>query len=417
MKELIRFSLTRRFNNKATKLFNIIIFVIIGCGFFADGIITFINPDFYKKDIIYVLNMNEEMRNYLNIQNQDVYEFSVLNKSKQEVIDQNDYVLEVKKEQYIVHSKYEVSPPTLHFLSAQLTQYHKDRLIEKTDNMELFETYNKVIHVDNKSITKNKVSADKNNLIFMFVTSVYFMMLSFISGVASEVVNEKATKTLELILTSVSAKTHFYSKLIVGWLMIMIQFLLNASYLLFWFLLRSIYDQGSDLIVLIKKMNIIEVNGNNFYAILSNFDFSFAFFEKVLYIIVFLLLGILLAQLILVIISSFVSSVEEASNIQAPFYLLLLAIYYLVIAINNPYELSEGIGYYLSFVPFINMLVMPCRILIEEVPFFQMCVSAGISILLVYMICKKGSKVYERGVLDYSCKGFIAILKSIYKRQ
>lgn len=43
----------------------------------------------------------------------------------------------------------------------------------------------------------------------MVVTGIYFMMLSFATTVANEVVYEKATKTLELILTSVSARTHF----------------------------------------------------------------------------------------------------------------------------------------------------------------------------------------------------------------
>ena len=38
----------------------------------------------------------------------------------------------------------------------------------------------------------------------------------------NEVIYEKSTKTLELILTSVSAKAHFLSKMVVGWLAIFI---------------------------------------------------------------------------------------------------------------------------------------------------------------------------------------------------
>lgn len=323
-------------------------------------------------------------------------------------------ILEKKDEQFILHSKYELNPMTISTFSINLTRYHKDKMMEDVEDKELLAAYNQEVFVENQTLKKqNEISSDKSNLIFMFVTSVYFMMLSFVSGVASEVVNEKATKTLELILTSVSAKTHFYSKLFVGWLVIVMQGVASISYIIFWLLIRSIYDQGTGVVALVKKLNLIEIKGSNFYSVLMNFDFSFSFFEKIFYILIFLLIGILIVQLVLVIVSSFVSSIEEASNIQAPFYLLLLGFYYLVLAINNPHELSEGIGFYLSFIPFMNMLLMPCRILIQDVPMLQMIISASISLYLVYIILTKGSKVYERGVLDYSCKGFIQVLKSM----
>ena len=120
--------------------------------------------------------------------------------------------------------------------------------------------------------------------------------------------------------------------------------------------------------------------------------------------ILFLMLGVLFIQLVMVIVSSFVSSVEEAGNIQAPFYLLLLIIYYFVIAINNPYDLTEGIGYYMSYMPFINMLLMPCRLLISEVPIFEIVVSLSASIFAIICILYIGIPLYEKGVLDYSCK-------------
>ncbi|MEG0736354.1 MAG: ABC transporter permease, partial [Longicatena sp.] len=82
---------------------------------------------------------------------------------------------------------------------------------------------------------KNKGSDDQqSNLIFMVITGIYFMMISFATTVANEVVYEKATKTLELILTSVSAKVHFISKMIVGWLVVFVQCLSVGAYILIW---------------------------------------------------------------------------------------------------------------------------------------------------------------------------------------
>lgn len=417
MQELIRFSLFRRFNNKSTKLFNLIIFIVIGCACFSDFIIAFINPSFHEKEVVYVKNIDEQLLQFLNDSSDEQYSFKVLNKKVKNTINDGNMILEKKEEQFILHSKYELEPLTISSFSMYLSSYHKDQLMAQTKDKELLSAYNEDIDVHNEVLNKQKeISSDKSNIIFMFVTSVYFMMLSFVSGVASEVVNEKATKTLELILTSVSARVHFYAKLFVGWLVIVLQGAASISYIIFWLLIRSIYDQGTGVITLLKKLKWIEIKGTNFYSVIANLDLSVSFFEKLFYILVFLLIGILIVQLILVIVSSFVSSIEEAGNIQAPFYLLLLGFYYLVLALNNPHELSEGVGFYLSFLPFMNMLLMPCRLLIQDVPLLQMLISIALSIIVIYFIMNKGSKLYEKGVLDYSCRGFIQILKSMHMK-
>lgn len=418
MKELIRFSLLRRFANRSTKLFNGIVLLAVLGACFSDVIVEIVNPSFFSKEVVYVSKIEDSLFTYLQNNAEDKFEFKQLKGKIKDEVENNHLVLEKGKDGYVLHSKYALSFMNTQAFSLQLSRYHKDQIMQTVEDVALFEAYNQQIIVHNKAINKqNDISNDKSTLIFMFVTSVYFMMLSFISGVASEVVNEKATKTLELILTSVSAKTHFYAKLAVGWLVIVIQFLLSASYVLFALLLRSLYDEGSGLIAFIKQLELLQIKGNNFYAVLVSFDFSAAFFIKLASVILFLLLGIIIAQLVLVMISSFVSSMEEASNIQAPFYLLLLGFYYFVLAINNPHDLSEGIGFYLSFIPFFNMLLMPCRLLIQDVALWQLCTSALISFGLIFFIANKGCKIYEQGVLDYSCKGLLSILKNIRKSE
>lgn len=414
MKELVRFSLFRRFNNRSTKVFNIIIFVVIALVAFSDKLMKIIDPTMFDKEVIYVRNVDSSLVEFLQENAQDTYTFKEAKKIDKALIDEGKMILSKNKEKFIISSKYEVSPNTLAAFEMQINRYRKDELMKREENMEILNEYNQDIEISNKvSMKKVDISQEKSSLIFMFVTSIYFMMLSFVSGVASEVVNEKATKTLELILTSVNARTHFYSKLLVGWLVIVVQMMASLSYILFWILLRSVYDQGVGLLSFINKIGFAKLHGKTFYAVLANFDFTASFLNKLFYVLLFLMLGILLIQLVLVVVSSFVSSIEEAGNIQAPFYLLLLGFYYLTLAINNPHDLNEGIGFYLSFVPFLNMLLMPCRLLVSEVPLMQMLISIAISVYLIYIVLKKGSKVYERGVLDYSCKGFIQVIRSM----
>ena len=416
MKEMIRFSLRRRFDNKSTKLFNIILFVVILCFAFADKIMEVVNPSMFEKEVIYVKNIEEELIHYLQDHAQEHYVFKESEESVKRLFEKGESILLKDENQYYLYSKYESGENVLAMFEMYINTYRKDQILKTSDNVELLLAYNENIQVENRVLEERiDLSQEKSNLIFLFLTSVYFMMLSFVSGVASEVVNEKATKVLELILTSVSAKEHFLAKLIVGWLVIVIQGGLSLSYILFSLLVRSMFDQGHGLIAFLKKLNIVHFEGNTFYAILSELDISILFFEKIGWVLLFLLLGILFVQLVLVIVSSFVSSVEEAGNIQAPFYLVLLGAYYLALSLNNPHDLNEGMGLYLSFVPFLNMLFMPCRLLMSEVALAHVLLSLSLSIVVIVWIIYKGIPVYERGVLDYSCKGFMQVVTKMHK--
>ena len=115
----------------------------------------------------------------------------------------------------------------------------------------------------------------------------------------------------------------------------------------------------------------------------------------------------------MVIVSSFISNIEEAGNVQAPFYIIMLIVYYLAISLNTPYHLNEGIGYYFSFIPFLSMLFMPCRILQGAVTFYEMGLSFFFACTAFLLLAKSGSRIYQKGVLDYSSKGILHILKQL----
>lgn len=412
MKVLVQFSLKRRFKNKATICFNIILFVAIFGVFFLDYIIEIVNPSFQENEMLYVYGIEESLQTYLQ-ESLENYDIQVYDEDINDIVEKGELVLE-KQEEYIIHSKYTLSSIDLLSIQALLSLYEKQKILMSSNQSELLIEYSKEIILTNEVLKEEEsMSESKSNLIFMFISSIYFMMLSFISGVASEVVNEKTTKTLELILTSVSAKLHFYSKILVGWLVIVLQGCLSMSYIIVAYTIRSIHDQGTGLISAVNKLGIIDMEGITFNEVIKTLDLDITFVFKLILVILFLLVGILVMQLVLVIISSFTVTIEEASNIQAPFYLLLLGIYYLVIALNNPQDLTEGLGYFLSFIPIFNMLLMPCRIMVQSVPFYELIISLSISIYLIKIVIEKGIIIYERGVLDYSSKGMIDILMKL----
>ncbi|MEF9962502.1 MAG: ABC transporter permease [Erysipelotrichaceae bacterium] len=412
MRELVTFSLRRRFLNKAQITLNIIMFVVIGCVFFADGIIDLVNPDLLDAPIIYLKNMDHYTQDKLLHGKQEGFSFRVWKQQKVESTKQ--YILEFDNG-YKLHSQYPMDELSVQSISGLLTSIHQFAIQEESgkDNPILME-YSANLKVVNMVKEKDfDVSSEKQKLVFMVITGIYFMMLSFASSAATEVVYEKSTKTLELILTSVSANVHFLSKMIVGWLVIIFQCIFTLSYVFFWFVLRNIKDEGLGLLAAVDKLKIFPIKGKTFHMVLSNINLEAEFVINIITIFLFLFVGILFIQLILVILSSFISNMEEAGNVQGPFYLILLGVYYLTLSLNTPYQMQEGLGFILSFLPFFSMLFMPCRLLLCEIGWSEILLSFTIAVSAVVLVIKTGGPLYQKGVLDYSNKGLFNILKSI----
>lgn len=416
MKELVKFSLKRRFWNSAAILLNVLLCLVV-CGvLFADKLIELVNPSLLDVQRIY-LNVDEKIENaLLNVESG--LDFIVDNRSSEEILDKDSkaYVL-YYEEGYKLASQYEVPQEMMALVESLVGDVHRNLMLSESLSIEEMEAMNQSYMIENvveyESIQMN---SDKQNLIFMVITSIYFTMLSFSTSVANEVIYEKSTRQLELILTSVSAKTHFLSKMAVGWLAILIQAFLLGSYIIAGGFLRILFDEGRGLILLIRQLGLFMIEQETILEFLSSIPIEFDFIVKILFILFFLMMGILLLQMVLVVISSFIANIEEAGNVQGPFYLILLGIYYFALSVNTPYQMSEGIGFILSFFPFLNMLFMPCRLLIQNVSFIELSLSALISCIFMALILSKGPLVYQRGVLDYTSKGFLGVMKKTLKR-
>lgn len=416
MSELVKFSLKRRFINTSTILLNIMLSLVLGAAFFADKIVDIINPQLFDERIIYLCNLDETITQSLLESEQTGIKFVISEEDPEALVKENNSIIALEYQQgYIMHTLYKADSILVASLSALLSQTHQTLALSSlVSSAEEFESIMSPINIENKVLNESvEVSEDRQNLIFMVITSIYFTMLSFSTTVANEVIYEKSTKTLELILTSVSAKAHFLSKMIVGWLAIFIQMLLVCVYVFMWFIIRNGVDQGSKLIAMASKAGLLNTGCKTFSELLGQVHIEPSFLLKLLFILAFLYTGILFIQMILVILSSFIANVEEAGNIQAPFYLILMGTYYFTLSVNTPYQMSEGIGFLLSFLPFFSMLFMPCRLLIQNVSLFELLLSYMISFGAIFLVVKEGSAIYQRGVLDYSSKGVLGVIKGI----
>ena len=396
MKHLIAFSLKRRFNNKAIIILNVLMIILVGVGLFVDKVILEVNPKLFDPIVLYVDDDLYQKQVLFDI---DTEKLIIKLDDQKENSDQ--LRMKFDNDQWIVSSVYPLTADQTSAIYNIIQNYCQNTLMETIDHQQLT-IVNKALFptMINDVSSSSEIDATKQNLMFMIITSIYFMMLSYSSVIANEVVYEKTSKILELILTSVSAKTHFISKMLIGWLTIMIQTLLTGGIIALWILIRNSYDGGFGLLAFGNRIGILPMKFLSFSKLLSYLKIDGQMISAFMIALVFLVLGILFLQMIMVIVSSFVTSIEESSNVQAPCYLILLVIYYFTLFVNNPYQMSEGIGYILSFVPFFSMLFMPCRLLIQNVSTYEIAIALFMAITAIIFILDFGLYFYKQGILD-----------------
>ncbi len=396
MKHLIAFSVKRRFNNKAIIILNILMIILVGVFLFVDKVVLKINPRLFDPMILYV---NDDL--YQKQELFDIDEEKIIIRLDDQNENSDQFQLRFEDDQWVVSSVYPLTTDQTSTIYQVIQNYSQNALMETIDHQQLT-IVNKALFptMINDVSSTSEIDATKQNLMFMIITSIYFMMLSYSSVIANEVVYEKTSKILELILTSVSAKTHFISKMLIGWLTIMIQTLLTGGIIALWILIRNSYDGGFGLLAFGNRLGIIPMKLLSFSELLSYLKIDGQIISASTIALVFLVLGILFLQMIMVIVSSFVTSIEESSNVQAPCYLILLVIYYFTLFVNNPYQMSEGIGYVLSFVPFFSMLFMPCRLLIQNVSAYEIVIALFMAIAAIIFILDFGLYFYKQGILD-----------------
>ncbi len=390
MKHLINFSLNRRFKNKVTVIMHVLIICILFMGVFFDKVIdTFFESENNLVEVYY----DKSLKPYIEYMEDNIY-FKFIEGS-------SDTEINLKKsDKFIIESEFKLNALESSTLKALLSEAILSNWLNtlSSDSVLLvLENISPEIIEVNKS--ENKVSMDKINISMFLITGIYFAMLSFSTMIANEVVYEKTSRVLELILTSVSTTTHYFSKMIIAWLTVLIQIIIIVFEFSSVLVLRNIYDEGVGILKLLSKYNLIEIDAKTFRDFIIKLDINSNLITILITAFIYLMLGMVIIQMIMVCLSSFIKSIEESSVLSAPVYIVLLVIYYLALALNSPAKLDSGIGYIFSFIPVFSMLFMPMRLLLLTVSIYEILLGIILSVITLVIISYAGSYIYNIGIL------------------
>ncbi len=387
MKTLILFSLKRRFKNRVSIALSILFICIVAVIMYIDYISDFFNLDFSQP---YEIVLDKEMQTKIN--NEELW----LKQGFRFTEDNGNLSIEFKDDAYIIKGKTDLILQTK--IKELLLNNHQHILLSEASvsAQEWIDDYSNI----NLIFDQETFGVDylKQQLIMVLLTSIYFMMLNFIAVNSNEIILEKTSNVLALFLSCVSTFEHYCAKFISGILNVSTQIIGSLLVIASFIFIRYQDDKGQGLFEMVSKYLPIPIEDLNFISFFSLFDFKTSDIFIFLLSLIFLVIGIAIVQVLVLVLSARVRTSEEAGAIQGPFYLGLLILYYGSLSLNSSEQLSNGLGYILSFVPVSSMLIMPMRIVSNSVPFFELILSSLISLLSLLIILVILYPIYKKGL-------------------
>ena len=246
-----------------------------------------------------------------------------------------------------------------------------------------------------RTILSDQGSASENmnivmNSVFPTLILPFFMLVVFlVQMVGGEICEEKTTRSMEIIISNVSPKMHLFSKVLASNIFVITQGALLIVFALIGLLINK-YITGTSALTLISSL-------------VGNLDSSILK-DKLLVLVPTALILMLLSFLAYAILSGVLASmtvnIEDFNQLQTPVMLISVVGYYLSISAS----LFNGstLIHVLSYVPFLSAFLSPTLYIIGEVSLFDIIISIVVMILFIYILLKKGLKVYKNGILNYS---------------
>ncbi|GER70507.1 hypothetical protein BpJC7_18100 [Weizmannia acidilactici] len=220
--------------------------------------------------------------------------------------------------------------------------------------------------------------AQARGLVYILLFAIYFAVIFYASAVGMEVATEKASRVMEILISSVSPVQQMFAKILGGALLGLTQMAV---------LLASAYFS--------IKQNLDNLTGGFFDV----FGFSDIKASTIAYAVVFFVLGYLLYATLAALLGSLVSRIEDAQQMMMPMTFLVMIGFFLAMAgLGNP---SAGYITVLSYVPFFTPMLMFLRVGMLDLPVWVGISGAAVLVVMIILMAAEGARIYRGGVLLY----------------
>jgi len=255
------------------------------------------------------------------------------------------------------------------------------------------------------SVELEKVVLEESNLednmmvstIMQIITLPLFMLIMFlIQMIGAEVNEEKSTKSMEIILSNVSPKTHFMSKVIAANGFVLMQGLLLVIYVVIAVIIRFALT-GGDILNGVDSEILSLIDALPVGSIMDTLGVLIPI------LIVMLILTFIAYSLLAGILASMTTNLEDFQQLQTPIVVISLVGYYLAM-MAGMFKGSIFIKI-MGYIPLISSMLMPTLFVMGEFTIVDLCISILLLLAIIYVLVKYGLRIYKVGILNYSGSG------------
>jgi ABC-2 type transport system permease protein len=211
-------------------------------------------------------------------------------------------------------------------------------------------------------------------LVFVFVMILYMAMLTWGMSISRSIIEEKGSRVIEVLLSSLTPRDLMAGKLVgVG--------LAGLTQLFIWVavgLAMNLYAASSAI------------------GALSSLHIPPAVFG---YLILFFLLGFLLYSALFMTVGAACSTDQDAQQFQGLITLpMIVPLMTLVLLIQNP---ASTFAVVLSMIPLFAPMMMLARVILLEPPAWQIAASVALLLIAIYLSVVFAARVFQVGILMY----------------
>lgn len=421
---LTKMSLNKKIKTKWFVIANIIFLLLIVGIANIDSIIKIFGGDFSEGQEIMIIDkanvFNEFENNFITASKYvpDFEETSVIiyNKTYDEgvkEVEDNKHkillVIEPDNSNYLkakVVSKEGLGTITNTLINTTLTTVRSGIVLtEYNITQEEFKNIQRTVELEKITLSENDpVDNMMVSTIMQVLTLPIFMLIMFlIQMIGAEVNEEKSTRSMEIIISNVSPKTHFMSKIIAANSFVFIQGTLLIVFAIIAVIIRF-FVSGGDILSGIDSDIISAANSLPLNEIINTLSIMIPV------LLIMMILTFIAYSLLAGVLASMTTNLEDFQQLQTPIVVVSLVGYYLAI-MSGLFKGSLFIRI-MSYIPLISSMLAPTLYVMGEITIFDLVGSIILLIGLIYLLIKYGLRIYKVGILNYSGNG---LWKKIFK--
>ena len=412
---LTKNSLKKKMKNKTFIIVNILLLIVLVALINIDRVVMLFGGNFDKQNNIMVLdNTNKTYEIFKKTIDSEetiidtglkykVKKVSAEKKAKKEIKKDEDILLIINNDENDIIN---VTMITYGYINSNLYQLINSSITASKQNLAMEEIgisaeelakISKSVEIKREYIEANKSKEEEQNEFIMgIVTPIvifpFFMLITLVvQMVGAEINEEKSTRSMEIIISNVPAKVHFFSKILAANLFVIIQCALLGLYSIIGMLLS-----GGKSLDSIQNVDVISnvTSGMDITGMINNLV---GYIPLVLILMAVTLLGY---SLLAGILASMTTNMEDFQQLQTPIFVVSLVGFYLAI-MNTMFDGAIFIRV-LSYVPFISAILSPSLLVTGVIGFKDIILSILLMVVVIYLLLKYGLKIYKEGILNYS---------------